>query len=496
MTKKTRAAVAIGDGGDDEHLVRPVSDDTTSLWIEAKQMMNLAIPTMIVSVGSIVPPAMSASYVGRHLGTLYLAALALGTLTANLLTLSVLQGLYSASDTLSPQAFGAKNYREVGLIAMRGFAAGMAIVIPINILLCFFMDDILIFVGEEEEASRLAAQWYRVYTLTVPFYALYTVTWKFLSTQEIMMPLVLATLCSVFVILPTSLHILVPTMGLQGSALAILIYQVSQAGLVLLYLVWKKPHHPETWPDLSCWREALLWKPFVQYIRLGTGGIMASSEWIWWEMLTLMIGTLGVVPLSVHAIPTQVILTCFMLPYGIGIALSIRIGAILPTDFRRAKRLTLWSVLVSSVVFAVFSIAMYVMRERICSWFTTDPEVLAGAKEIWWKIAFSFFQSSYFGIFTGISYGLGMQWTQGWATVVFMWLFSLPAIYIHGIVFNGGLSAVWTWIYPPYIGINTIMAYKFIVADWEAISRSIRTREGINESDEADEIPSEATTLL
>lgn len=491
MAKKTTSTVESGHGGDDDkNLLEPA---TTSSWSEAKHMIHLAIPTMIVSVGTILPSAMSASYVGRHLGTVCLAALSLGTLTTNLLNLSVLQGLYSASDTLSPQAFGAGNYREVGLIAMRGFAAGMAIVIPVNFLLVFFMEAILIYVGEEAEASRLATQWYRVYTLAIPFYALYTVTWKFLSSQEIMMPLVVSTLLSIFVILPAALHLLVPMMGLSGSALAVVIFQVAQAGLVLLYLAWKKPHHPETWPGLSCWREALAWKPFVNYAKLGAGGILASSEWAWWELLTLMIGTLGVVPLSVHAIPTQVILTTFMLPYGIGIALAIRIGATLPTDYRRAKKLTIWSVIVSFVLFTIISVVMYMMREQICSLFSSDPDVLEGAKEIWWKIVFTFFHTCCFGIVAGISYGLGMQWAQGWATAGFMWLFSLPALYIHAIVFDGGLSAAWTWIYPPYMGINTFMAFQFINADWEAISRSVQKREGIIEPDE---IPTEATMLL
>jgi MATE family multidrug resistance protein len=152
-----------------------------------------------------------------------------------------------ASDTLSPQAFGAGNYKEVGLIAMRGFIGSMLVLLPINSVLFFVMEDLLVMFGEEQEPSRLAAQWYRVYIFALPFCALYMVIWKFLSSQGIMMPIVVAMLFSTAVVLPVLLELLVPTFGYMGSAFAILIYRVTEPLLLLAYLAWCKPYHPETW---------------------------------------------------------------------------------------------------------------------------------------------------------------------------------------------------------------------------------------------------------
>jgi hypothetical protein len=38
------------------------------------------------------------------------------------------------------------------------------------------------------------------------------------------------------------------------------------------------------------------------------GGVLAQSEWVFWEALGLIVGKLGVVALSTHTIPSQVIM--------------------------------------------------------------------------------------------------------------------------------------------------------------------------------------------
>ena len=83
-------------------------------------LIELAIPTVIIKVTSVMPEVLLASYIGLQFGKLYLDSFMLAILTGNLCTLTLLQGIFSASDTLSPQAFGANNYNEVGLIAIRG----------------------------------------------------------------------------------------------------------------------------------------------------------------------------------------------------------------------------------------------------------------------------------------------------------------------------------------------------------------------------------------
>ena len=335
---------------------------SSAAWTEARLLINLVAPTVLIQLGATFPPALTASYIGRHLGAIYLDGFTLACLTGNLFTLSLLSGLFSASDTLSPQAFGAGNYKEVGLLAIRAYIASLIVIIPINILLAIYMKDLLISFGENDETALLAAQWYRVYMYGLPFYAFYNVTWKFLSAQAVMFPLVVVLMATCGIVLPLTLHHLVPRFGFMGSAYSILIYQASQAGMLLLYLVYYKPFIPMTWPGLQFWREALQKDKVQQFMRLGLGGMVASSEWLYWETLSLLVGTLGVLPLSVHTIPTQVLTVSFMFPIGIGIALSIRVGATLPRNVKRAQQLVVACSLVSICLFAIMSACLWVFR--------------------------------------------------------------------------------------------------------------------------------------
>lgn len=181
-------------------------------------VFHLLIPTTIIQLGATFPSFFTASYIGRNLGVVSLDGFTLAILTGNLFTLSLMQGLFSASDTLSPQAFGAGNKAEVGLLAIRGYVGCLAVTVPIVVLLAFGMDRLLVAVGEDPEVADLAWHWYQIYALSLPFYALYNVTWKFLSAQNVMMPLTVCVLLSCGMVLPLALTTLGSWLGYWGTA--------------------------------------------------------------------------------------------------------------------------------------------------------------------------------------------------------------------------------------------------------------------------------------
>jgi Na+-driven multidrug efflux pump len=196
------------------------------------------------------------------------------------------------------------------------------------------------------------------------------------------------------------------------------------------------------------------------------------------------VGTFGVLPLSVHTVPTQVLTVAFMIAYGIGVALSIRLGATLSHNVKRAQQLVMGCSLVSTVLFAIMTILMYTYRNFIFHLFTTEPDVLDGCERIWWKVVVYFIVLAIFGVNMGIATGLGMQWTLGIVTLVFLWFIGLPVMYYFAWLQGGGLETVWTWVYPPYFFMNAVLVGAFCLADWHAISASIRKREGMSDMED------------
>jgi multidrug resistance protein, MATE family len=324
---------------------------------------------------------------------------------------------------------------------------------------------------------------------------LYMVTWKFLAAQNVMMPLVIVGVFCCAVILPVSLDYSIQWFGFLGSAVAIGIFQAAQALLTLLYIRIFQPHHAETWPSLAAWREALQWEPLCTYFSLGMGGMVATSEWIYWEIISLAIGTLGVTELSIHTVATQAILVTFMIPFGIGIALSIRLGAIISQSVHHAQTLTVHVYIWGTMLFAAMSILLYAYRDSIFHWFTSDVDVIVGCHAIWWKVCFYLFHLGIYALNMGVSTGLGMQWTLGVVTFVFLWIFGLPAALYLGVAKYHSLGVVWDLIWPPYMFANAVLMAIFLSKDWKAIHLEVRRREGLERSDSGDDDAIEATVV-
>jgi MATE family multidrug resistance protein len=285
---------------------------TTDWRGEVRLLLALAAPTVAIQLGAVLPNFVVAARVGRMFGPVRLDGFTVANLMGNLCNLSLLQGVYSASDTLGPQSFALGNHRQVGLLAVRGVLVSIVVLLPINVVLVrsFGWVMITVFRQPNEDVAYCGQQYYRVFAVSLPFYIVYNATWKFLSAQGVMTPLVVVCLVCCVIVLPVASYGLLHVLGFVGSAWTVVVFQSSQSVLLLLYVARYHPHTAGTWPGLS-------WKTLrdavhdpdgalATYAWLGLGGMLATSEWIYWESLTLLIGTMGVIPLSVHTIPTQV----------------------------------------------------------------------------------------------------------------------------------------------------------------------------------------------
>ena len=204
--------------------------------------------------------------------------------------------------------------------------------------------------------------------------------------------------------------------------------------------------------------------------------MFAQCEWIFWEGIGLVVGQLGVVSLSVHAIPNQTIMTFCMIPFNFGIALAIRMGVSLPVSVRRTQSIVIATTVFSLVVFGIASLVCYYSQHTIVGVFTTDPEVRALADTVWTNVSLFNFNVAIFAIFAGIATGLGKQWLLGMINFGYLWLVGFPIIYYHAIYLDEGLTAVWYWMNVPYLLMNMTLAVCFVGLDWYHIQHQIITK--------------------
>lgn len=237
---------------------------------------------------------------------------------------------------------------------------------------------------------------------------------------------------------------------------------------------------------------------------LGFGGVVAQCEWVFWEAVGLLVGSLGVVALSVHTIPNQTIMTFCMIPFSFGIALAIRMGISLPISVRRTKIIVILTLLFSIFVFGFVSIGVYIYRHSIVAVFSSDPQVQELAEIIFIKVAIFNFNVAIFAILAGVATGLGKQWPLGVINFIFLWIFGLPIIYYKAILCHEGLNAVWYWMNIPYLCMNITLCILFVYSDWYKIQKQIINKNNNNvevvivkdEEKENKRMVDEKTTLL
>ena len=467
------------------------------VWTETKLFLELAVVTSLMYMGLAACPLLTASCVGRLFGPVYLSAFSLANLMGNLCTQTLVTGLFGAIDTLSPQAMGKGDYSQVGFLAVRGVVVSIIILIPINAVLILKLESILVAFGEDPQAAHYANQWYNVFVASIPFSILYQSLCKFLTVQRILRPIVIVSVLSTALIWPT-LQVCATQLGFLGTAVAYVLLFAFQSLILLAWVCLQQPHDVRTWqlPNnndehstttetiLGFWRFAILdTRALKEFVVLGLGGVMAQCEWVFWEALGLVVGKLGIVAMTAHTIPTQIVFNVATLPIACGIALAVRMGISLPKSVPTAKGIALLVTLGSFIVFAVASMALYAGKD-VLIYFFVDPTANYNndginakahdlAESIWPTVSLFNLNCAMFGIMAGISSGLGKQWVLGTINAFWLWVFGMPIIYYTTSREGGGLEDAWFWMNVAYVGINASLICVFVTTDWYQLQRDI-----------------------
>lgn len=129
-----------------------------------------------------------------------------------------------------------------------------------------------------------------------------------------------------------------------------------------------------SWPDF---------RRLADLLRLGIPiGLTAFFEIAAFSMVTLLVARLGATAVAAQQIAFSINGVAFMIPLGLGMAASIRVGHELGAGRLDGARLAALMALAASLGYALLAAGLLIVgRETIVGWFTRDPEVaLLGAQ--------------------------------------------------------------------------------------------------------------------
>ncbi|XP_061461261.1 nucleoredoxin isoform X2 [Rhineura floridana] len=342
-------------------------------WREARELVKIGAPVFVAQLLGFLISVVSSIFCG-HLGKAELDAVTLAVSVINVIGISVGTGLASVCDTLMSQTYGSKNVKRVGTILQRAILILLLFCFP---CWAFFVntEQILLLCRQDPEVSRLTQVYVMIFIPALPAAFIYQLQIRYLQSQAILLPqVVTGMVANILNVIMNTVFLYSFELGVVGSAWANTLSQNLQAVLLFLYVWWKKMHK-ETWGGWT--RDCL--QEWGSFIRLALPSmLMICIEWWTFEIGSFLAGMISVVQLGAQSIIYELATVAYLLPQGISVASSVRVGNALGAgDVEQAKLSCITGLLCTGVFALVFTGLLVAVKDVVAYIFTSDREIAA-----------------------------------------------------------------------------------------------------------------------
>ncbi|KAJ7746753.1 MOP flippase [Mycena maculata] len=334
----------------------------------------------------------------------------------------------TALDTLGSQAFTGGHPKDLSVHFQRCIVILWILLIPVCVL-WWFIEPVLLVLGQSVSLSRDVQTFLRVLVLGAPGYIGFESLKKYLQCQGIMG----ASTAILVVVFPINiaLNILLihyTPLGILGSPLALsLTYWICFGGLGLF--IWFSSVHRQnaTWGGFQP-TAVFHARSCYLFLKLAIPGIlMVGTEWAAFEIVALAAGRLGALPLAAQSVIMTTDQILNTIPFGIGVAASARVGNLIGARSPvAAKYAAHASALVSVVVGAIVMIIMMAAKDVYGYLFSDDVDVVKLVAQVMPLVASFQVADGLAGSCGGVLRGQGRQHLGALFNCVAYYVLALP----------------------------------------------------------------------
>ncbi len=414
-------------------------------WLrELRIIARLSLPAIVTQIGTLLLGVVDLVMVG-HVSVESLASLSLGHVWV-MGCLIIGMGILFGMDPIVTQAHGAKDSRQMGLTLQRGVLLALVSSIPIAGL-WLLTEKGLLLLGQDPTLARTAHQYVLVQIPGIPAFLVFTVLRQYLQGRTIVMPAMWIILIAngVNAFLNWVLifgHLGFEPMGVVGAGYATTVTRFLVLAALATWIV-KGRLHEGAWEGWS--RRALSLSGLLPIFRFGLPvGIQLALELWAFQAATLMAGQLSQLDLASHTIVLNLASLSFMMPLGIALGATTRVGNLIGQRNPLGAQVAAWSamslgagvMLLSAVVFTVF-------RFFLPSLYTGDLEVIhLSAAVLPVAATFQLFDGVQV-VAGGILRGIGRTIPAVLFNLVGYYVLALPCAWWLGFHLDQGLSGIW-----------------------------------------------------
>lgn len=434
---------------------------------EAKRTLLLAGPVIASMLAQNSMGFVDTVMVGR-LGSLELAAAALGN-NIFFFILLVCMGIILAVEPLVAQAYGAGKHEAIERTVRQGLWLGFLLTIP-AVLIVWNIEPFLRATGQPEEVISLTKGYLRAVSFGYLPMLSFTALRSFVEGLARPLPVTVITFTAAGLNVAADYAFIhgklgLPALGVTGAGIA--------TALVLWFMFVALSTFVRWDPMLRAFRIfERLRRPdptyFRELFRVGWPvGVTHGLESGLFTVTALMIGSLSTVALAAHQVALQSAAFTFMVPLGIGVATSVRVGqAVGRGDATGVRRAGFVGILLGLTFMSISAVIFRVVPEAVVGLYLdlSDPSTgdVIRLATILLGIA------GVFQVFDGIQVSAagalrGLKDTRMPMLIGFVsyWVIGLSTGYLFGFVLGRGAEGLWWGLVVGLASAATMLSSRF-----------------------------------
>jgi len=411
---------------------------------EVKQTFAVGAPIIIAQLlqmsMNFVDTMMSGRYSPEAIG-----AVAIGG-AASLPLIVFAMGFIMAVNPMVAHHLGARNLQKIGHNLRQTLWLSALLAIPFFYLLRN-MDPLLSFMEISPEIKPIALSYLEAYAWGIPFIFGFSAMRFFNEGLSITRPAMYISIIGLLANIILNYGLIygnfgLPELGAVGCGYATSIVSAVMFMAMLIFVLWYPAYrrfyifHTIRPPSLAFIKE-------ITHIGLPIG-LSVTMEVALFASVSLLMGSLGTLEIAAHQVAINVASLTFMIPFGLSMAISSRVGqAMGAQNIHRARYRGLTGIALCLGIMVICAIVLATFPESIVRIYIRDPEVVELASSL-------ILMAALFQISDGLQVGgygalRGLKDTRipMYFNFISYWLIGFPLGYYLGFYTDMGPKGLW-----------------------------------------------------
>lgn len=409
-----------------------------------KALIKMGFPIVVGQLGVIILGFADTIMIGHHTTE----ELAAASFVNNMFALAIIfcTGFSYGLTPMVGEFFGSDNKTEIGSLLKNSIIANVLVGIIITIIMGILYVNIEK-LGQPEELMVYIKPYFLVVLASIIFVMLFN-SFKQFSEG------ITDTLTPMWILITGNIiniagnYILIygkfgaPELGLLGAGISTLVSRILMFIIFAIIFIKAKKY--------SIYREGYKSKGFRKesFKNLNKLGwpvaFQLGMESASFNLSAIMVGWIGSLALAAHQVAVTVSTLSFMVLYGIGSAISIRVSYFKgQNDFVNVRRTAFAGYHISLVFCVMACLLFFSIRNFIGSWFTSDAEVCTTVSTLMYVLMLYQFGDGTQIVFANALRGISDVRPMMYIAFFAYFIVSLPVGYIFGFVADLGIHGIW-----------------------------------------------------